>query len=135
MADGFAMLQQHIERLRSLPKLVEESAPAVAVAIERELGAQIARAETPAGEPWKPTASGSAPLRGAARALRVGAIGSTIIIRITGHHALHHMGIAKGRVKREIIPSKDLPAPMAKAIGDVLRDAFDNHMKSGRAWR
>ncbi len=135
MADGRAALEQHIARVRGLPRLVEATAPAIAEALERDIEAQIARAETPEGVPWKPTATGDKALRKAARAIAVGAIGDVLVIRLSGVEARHHYGAVKGGVKRQVIPTAAIPAPTVKTIGRVLGEAFEQHMREGRPWR
>ncbi len=128
MADGRASLQRHIERVRQLGNLVRDVTPAVADAVRHELETNITRGVAPDGTRWAPTRDGRTPLRGAAEALRVGAIGTTVIARITGAEARHHLGTARGGIKRQILPTKAMPAPIARAIDAVVTRAFRRTM-------
>jgi len=126
MADqGFAELDRMIECLRTLgPALTTEAAPAVAKAVERELDAQISRAVGPDGRPWKATQDGRTPLRNAAKALSVRAIGDVVVATLEGAEARHHLGAVKGGVKRQILPTGKIPDPVTRAIKTVLTTAF-----------
>lgn len=129
MADGTAALNAHIARLRALPKLAREAAPDVAHELESELRKQIAAGEGPDGAKWEPRKDdGGKPLVGAAKALRIAAVGTTVIARLVGPEARHNSGRARGGVKRQILPSKQLPRPLVLAIKRVLTDRFRETM-------
>lgn len=118
-------LDAHIARIRELSKLGERSAPTVAKALERELGAQIAAGADPNGKPLQPTKEGKTPLRGAARAIRVRAVGSVVLATLEGHHALHHQGRARGGVRRQILPTSGaIPPTVERAIGTAITAEF-----------
>lgn len=131
MADGRAALAAQIARLRALPKaMTQDAAPAVAVELERELVAQIGRAEGPDGKPWPLTKGGGRALQGAARDLTVRAIGDVVLARLDGVHARHHLGAVRGAVRRPILPSGRLPDPMTRAVKHVLEQRFALHMRA-----
>lgn len=127
MADHSA-LDVHIARIRQLGNLAAKSAPEVAKEVERELRSQIAAGTSPDGQPWAPTKAGTTPLRGAARALRVRAIGTVIVATLEGHHALHDQGRARGGVRRKVLPSAKMPQPIASAVERVVTREFRRTM-------
>lgn len=131
MADGFAALDAHIARIKQLPGMVERVAPAVGTALERELRANIARGVGPDGTPLQPTKAGEQPLKNAAQALRVRAIGTSVVAVLEGPEALHHRGRARGGVRRPILPTKTIPDPVVKAIDEVVTADFKKTMGGG----
>lgn len=130
MSDAVAKLNAAIARLRRLADPTE-FAPEVATALREELQDQIARGVGPDGKPWQPTAAGKLPLRGAASALRVVAVGSRIVASIGGKYAYHHRGQTRGNVARPILPSRALSAPMKNAIKAALAKRFGKIMSGG----
>lgn len=123
--DGSIALDAQIAKLRRLATFVGGSAPVVALAVKREIGAQIAAGRGPDGKAWKPTKAGTPALRGAAGALTVKAIGSVVVATLTGVEARHHFGAVKGKVKREILPTGKIPDPVTRAITRVLTGEFN----------
>lgn len=123
--DGFAELDAMIARIRELPMLAKSAAPDVARAVQAELHRTISAGTTPDGKPWAPTQAGGKPLAGAADALTVVAVGSTVIVKLRGPEARHHLGWARGGIERPIIPSKTIPPAMAQAVKAVLVKHFE----------
>ena len=122
---GMEDLNSMIETLRQLPQLARVAAPAVAEAMEREAQRTIASGTTAYGVPWKRTQKGNkVPMRDAASALKVAAVGTTIYMRLLGVEARHHRGIARGGVERNVLPINTIPQPMAAAITTALRLTF-----------
>lgn len=115
-AAGFAALDDMIARLKRLPQLAEQAAPAVARALEQELEQQITRGQTPDGRAWEPRKDGGQPLRGAGKVLAVVAVGKTVYARLRGVEARHHLGRARGGIERQI-----LPRAMTPRIADLVR--------------
>lgn len=113
-----------IARLRELEELPSRSAPKVAVALDRELHANVAREVGPDGKPWPPTEAGTPALKNLDSHLRVKAVGSVVIAELEGHYARHHLGAVRGRKKRPILPSGELTAPMARAVKSVVTGEF-----------
>lgn len=128
MANGRALLDEHIRRIRQLPELVDRAAPDIAKAVERELQAQIRRGETPSGRSWKPRADGGAALFNAGKALTVRAVGKVIVARLTGPEARHHLGAVRGGIRRQILPTRTIPADMADGIRETLAREFRKTM-------
>lgn len=128
MSNGLAALDAHIRRLRDLEHLVPDAAPDVARVVDAELRAQIAAGRGPDGVPLERTQDGRVPLRGAAKALRVRAIGSVVLCTLDGPEALHDQGRARGGVRRQILPSGKIPQPITKAIDAVIADRFRKTM-------
>lgn len=130
MANGFSELDAMIQRVQRIEGFVRDAAPDVAEALEDELHAQIARGEGPDGRKWAPRADdGGQPLRGAAKALAVVPVGTTIFARLKGPEARHHLGIAKGGTVRQILPVRNLPNPVVRAFKRVLRERFEQTME------
>lgn len=128
MADGNAELQAMIDKLRGLEDIATRVAPEVADELRAQLEATVNAGQTPDGIPWQPTAKGERPLQNAAARMTVKAIGTTILVRVTGPTALHHMGAAAGRIQRQVIPTRDLPAAATTAIKAVLVRKFNELM-------
>jgi hypothetical protein len=117
-------LDAMIATISKLPELGKRAAGDVALAVETELRRTIAAGTTPDGRPWQLTKDGTRPLSGAAQALAVVPVGTTIYVRLTGPEARHHHGRGRGGVAREVIPTKTIPAPMANAIRAELARHF-----------
>lgn len=128
MGDAIADLSAYQARIRQLKGLGEKIAPDAARAWERETAAQVARGEAPDGTPWRKTADGRTPLRGAMKNVTTRAVGTTIIQRVAEHHARHHLGAVRGgkggRLKRPIISTEELSDGAVKAISAVADRAF-----------
>lgn len=124
VSGDFDVLDEQIARLRALPTLPEKCAQLVARAVDTELRRTIAAGETPDGVPWQKTIEGKTPLRNAAHSLRVRAEGTTIVITLDGVEARHHYGAVRGHVRREIIPTGDLPIAMARTIDRIVTEQW-----------
>ncbi len=131
MADGAAALDAHIARIRQLPGLVKRAAPEVRDVLERELRLTIAAGRSPSGVAWKPRADGSQALQNAASALAVTVVGTVVIARLTGVEVRHHLGAVKGGIRRQILPSGGIPAPVSKGIHVALTREFRRTMGAG----
>lgn len=127
-AQMHVFLGDKIERLKLTTNLTDEGAGEVAKLFRRELDKTLAAQSAPDGTPWEPRKSGSgddALLKNARAAVKIGAIGSTIIIRLTGRpYVLHHLGFSRGRVRRQIIPRGRLPEKWRALVGKTLSDKF-----------
>lgn len=131
MADGAAKLDAQIKKLRELGGMVDRAAPAIAKAVEGELRANVAAGVGPDGEPLTRTKDGRQPLERAGRAITVRALGTVILAKVSGHHALHHLGRARGGVRRPLIPTAKIPDPVTKAITKTLTAEFRKTMGAG----
>ena len=113
-------LDAHIARIRALGELTHAAGPKIAVAVERELHAQIARGVDPNGKPWPLTKTGERPLQNAAAAVDVSYVGDAVVISVEGPESLHNKGKARGHVQRRIIPTGALPAPLSRVISEAV---------------
>lgn len=99
--------------------------PQIVTAVQDDIGAQVARGETPDGEKWKlRIADGGRPLKNAAAAVSVTASRGVLLVSIDGHHAKHHLGAVKGKTRRRILPSSKTKDPYGDAIRGALTIRF-----------
>lgn len=125
MSNGAEQIDRQVARLRALAKLVPTAAPGVAVAVRDVVAGNIARGVGPDGVAWEPTEEGKRPLRRAAKALEVRAVGTVVVATLTGPEARHHLGAVRGGVRREILPTGgSIPSPMVDEIERVLDKQF-----------
>lgn len=129
-ADGFAQLDEMIRRIRAIPAMVQEAAPELADVLRAHLEQRIASGQAPDGSTWKPTKDGRRPLAGAAGALAVRAVGTTVLAVLSGHEVFHHFG-TKHMPKRQILPAGSLPADLGAAFKAGLVRRF-RHRMGGR---
>lgn len=119
------------ERIGNLASVVDRAKPRLVRALEVVIARQVASGADPYGKAWKKTKQGQQPLRGAASAVDVRATGNVLTVTVTRHHARHHLGAVRGKVRRRILPSKKLPNPYAAAVRRVLVSEFNRTMKAG----
>jgi hypothetical protein len=129
---AFAELQGWIDKVNTLGVLPSEIAKDVAPALDAKIRENISAGVDPEGKPWPLTKTGQKPLTNAAAALSVRAISSVVQAKLEGHVALHHLGAARGNVRRQILPSSRLPQPMTEAVKEVAIKRFNAHMTKGR---
>lgn len=118
------VLDRKIAQLARLQDLPREASREVAKEIERELNRTLGAGQAPDGSPWPPRKdTGGRPLQRARDRVRVGVVGSTIIVRLKDRATvLHHFGRGRGRVRREVIPSgNELPPAMADRVDAAVR--------------
>lgn len=121
---GFAALDAQIKKLRELGEIPTRVAPKVAQSAKREIARNVQAQRGPDGKPWAKGKQGQPVLRGAGKAVRASAVGSVVVLTLDDHHARHHLGAVKGKVKREILPTTKIPRPMTKAIERVVTGEF-----------
>lgn len=126
-AAAFAALQRKVQQLRDVPNLARKAAPEVAERVAKIIRRNIDVGVGPDGKSWQRTAEGDRPLKNAAQAVTVAAIGTLVQVRLSGHHVYHHYGKTRGAVKRPVIPWKLEPGPLTEAIEDTLRE----HVREG----
>jgi len=129
---AFAELQGWIDRINQLGDLPSEVAKDVAPALDAKIRQNISAGVDPEDKPWQLTKEGKKPLTNAGAALTVRAISSVVQAKLEGHVALHHLGAAKGNVRRQILPSSRLPQPMTEAVKQVAVKRFNQHMTKGK---
>lgn len=127
-----AALTAQIDALRDLKRAPEEIAPEVASELEDVIKAQIARGESPDGVAWQKNKDGTQPLKTAGKALTVVARGAQVFAEISGHVALHHFGRARGRIKRQVLPTNTVPGAAAAAIKAVYAGFMSRKLKGKR---
>jgi len=128
-----AELDELIARLRNLPRIVEDVLPEAATELAKIIAGNIAAQRGPDGVPWPAPKDPEtkAVLLNAMKSVTVSAIGRVLLTRVDGPEARHHLGIAKGKVKREIIPTKKIPTPMVEALRRVLLRKLDKAVRGG----
>jgi hypothetical protein len=130
MGEAFREIEAQIRRLREVALLPRVAAPAVAEALKEGLERQIAAGKSPDGSTWAPRKEdGGRALVNAAKALAVVPIGTYVLARLKGPEARHHHGRGKGGVKRQILPTRSLPAPLVQAIEAVIVETFARTME------
>lgn len=123
-ARAAAAFERWIAKVESLGELVPDAAPSVAEEVADLMRDNIAAGRDPYGDAWKAREDGGQPLRTAAKALRVAAVGTTIFCRLAGHIARHNNGRARGGVERAIFPKRGIPRAMSDAIRRTVARAF-----------
>ena len=131
--EALDLLDAQIARLRKLKDTPQEIATAVAKELEAQLLGNIAAGRGPDGVAWQPTADGHRPLQGAGKALRVVAIGTSVIASLVGYHARHHLGAVKGKIRRRILPTRRLLGPLGAAIRAVIEKRMRAALTGGAA--
>lgn len=127
-----SQLDTLIGKLAKLDKtLVEKCAPELAKAVETYLKGTIRAGTDPYGFPWKPKKKGDGkPLANAAAHLTVRAVGTNIISRIGFPESLHHLGKARGKVKRKILFSGNkLPLKLTSAFLAIVQEKLKEALK------
>ena len=120
-AEARARLAKLSRDLRALPaELAHDLAPVGAAKLDTLLRENISAGVGPDGKAWPLRQDGGKALPDAGDHLTVRAVGTVILARLEGPPALHHLGIARGRVVRQIIPTKAAPQPVLDAITAAL---------------
>jgi hypothetical protein len=123
--DAFAALDDMIERVENVKGLAKRAAPDAADAVRACLESTIKAGQDPYGKPWPARKEdGGAPLTGIAGRVKVVAIGARVFVAIDGYVGRHHLGRARGGVRRQVIPVGELPPVMQKRVRDVLAKHF-----------
>ena len=116
---AFKQLQGAIERLAELGALPAVVAAAAVDPLRAQLTANIDAGVGPGGKAWPLTADGRKALRNAAAALTVSSSGPTLIATLTGVEAKHNYGKVKGKIKRQILPTRGTIGGVAKILQAV----------------
>lgn len=128
----FAAIDRMIQACRALARLPELAAPIVARNVEAELRASASAGRAPDGTAWAPRKrDGGKPLANAANAISVKALGTVVLIVLTGHHVFHHFG-AGGKPARRIIPQGSIPPKLGNAIRLGFVEPFRKNVKGGK---
>lgn len=125
MADNgaaFAALSAHIARIRKLPEMGKLAVAEVADELRRESERHISAGRDPDGKPLQLTQDGRKPLQGVR--VKIGAVGKAIHFHLSGHHARHHLGRARGGIERRLMPTDRIPDRYSAAIVRTLERKF-----------
>lgn len=125
-AAAFAVLEDKIAQFRvKLADVTDECVDDVAKVIDSETKRTISAHTDAYGTPWTPKKSGEEFKFATPSDVVTGAIGRTIITRIkTRHVVLHHLGYAKGNVRRPVIPVGKIPPRMLARIKATVLEHF-----------
>ncbi|WP_438041441.1 hypothetical protein [Sorangium sp. So ce128] len=118
MASGgdYAALERMISAAQEFARLPELAAPLAAQKVGEELHRTASAGQAPDGTPWAVRkVDGGRALKNAAKAIAVKAIGTVILITLTGPEVFHHFG-AGGKPVRRVIPLGRLPEKLGNAI-------------------
>jgi hypothetical protein len=132
MSDGDAALAEFIARVRRLGTLGADAAKIAAPYVLEAARETAAAGTTPSGEAWAPKKDGGRALVNAADALSVEAVGSVVVLTLTGPEVIHNRGTTK-YPKRQILPAggAGIPANIGKALARAAKEAFDRTMGGG----
>jgi hypothetical protein len=128
---GEETINAWIRRLRTTAEVARRAAPRVAKVLHKKTAESIAAGKSPDGQLFEPTKAGRVPLRNAVRAITSRAIGTVVLMRVRGHHSLHHMGKARGGVRRPLLPSR-LSTDMVEAIQREIVAEMREHLGGKR---
>ncbi len=118
-------LDEMIKRLRGVGTAASAALPEIADEAKRIVDENIAAQRGPDGKPWPETKDGRAALQNAGAAVTSTVVGGkTVLLTLTGVEARHNYGAVKGRVRRQILPPRGIPATLAEAIRRVLVRRF-----------
>ncbi len=134
MAEGIDRLNAMILKLNQLEEFVEEATPEIAKDLEAELHKTIAAGTSFGGVAWTPKKDGTAPLKGASKALEVQAIGSVVVATLNGIEARHHKGSVRGNkggntLQRPILPTKKSLGKVSNVVKKTLKRRFRDIME------
>ena len=135
MSDGLRVLNSKIAMLRVVADIPDSAVPAVEATIDRETKRTIAAAQNAYGRAWPVKKVGGSDFSFVkASDIVTGSIGRTIITRIKTRVAvLHHLGYARGEVRRGVIPVDTIPPVMAREIKRTVVAEFDRIANGGAA--
>jgi len=118
-----------IAHLRGLRKLPGEVATAIAPALDAALKQQISAGQGPHGKPWPKRQDGGHALANAGSYLQVRPVDmaarTVVLARLPKPIALHDLGIARGGVKRQVLPDGELPGRLAATV----KEAAERHLR------
>lgn len=131
MGNGARELKAWVKRLRSLGTITDKAASDVAKEIERAVIEAAQRELAPDGRAWPKTADGRQALRNLRREISVRVIGGAIVLRLEGRYARHHLGAVRGKARRSMLPTGQIPDAMTNAIRTVVEREFARLTKTG----
>jgi hypothetical protein len=127
---AFGKLREWIEKCATLPDaIIKKAPPAIAKELESDIKRTADAGQAPDGTAWQPTLEGKRPLKSAASDVSVRTSGTTIIASLTGNAVKHHKGTARGRIRRQVLPTRKIPDAVVRAMRKVMSKYFLEHMK------
>lgn len=119
-----------IKRIKKIPHLVKETAPACAESLSKAITAALAAGHGPSGEAWSQTETGARALPAAAsEATITKAVGTTLITASQFPYGFHDRGARGGALPvRKVVPTS-LTANLAAAIKRPLLEAFNRKVR------
>jgi hypothetical protein len=125
VANGHAVLDDWIRRLRAMPEALKQGAlPEVAQALDEDIHEQAGAGRAPDGSTWQPKQDGGQPLVGVENDVDVSVVGSVVLVKLTGKFVRHHRGMARGGIRRQVIPTRKVPDAVVRAISKALAKSF-----------
>ncbi len=111
MADVVADLDARIAKIRELQRVARDELPReLGRVVERHVLDAVRAGRSPDGEPWPRREDGARALEDAAEGIRVDVSRSAVMVSITKRHLeLHHLGRARGGVRRPLLPTTITP--------------------------
>lgn len=111
------------------------SIEAAASNVDAFMRGQLAKGETPEGQPWPKKKNGEKALSGAAAAYQQRIVGRAIVMKIGGgdkaRYAHHHFGSGYNPARRQL-PEGRMPPKLGQAIRQGLVDDFKAKTKAGK---
>lgn len=122
MSDATVQIGELADRLRAVPKAIDDAMPKLVEVVRGYMRECYARGQSPDGDPWPVTERGRKPdLEGVS--LRVTAYGHHIVVRVSGHEAMHTRGTARGSKVRRMVPRGPIPPELERRMREVIDDA------------
>jgi hypothetical protein len=117
-------LDSMIRTLRDLPKVGEEVAHEAAPLLTKLVRDSAAAGRTIEGKPWPPRRDGSRALPNAASAISGVALGSSVVLTLSGPYVYHDA--AEGPDRRRILPETGagIPGPVASVLEHAASNVF-----------
>lgn len=132
MSQGTAALDAMIRSLRGIRGIANEIAAEAAPLVQGVVRASAAAGRDLNGKPWPPKRDGTRALPDAASAVTAQALGSAVVVTLTGAYVYHDS--AEGPDRRRILPDTGagLPAPISDALTEAATRVFQRRMAGGR---
>ena len=111
MADVVADIDARIAKIRELQRVARDELPReLGRVVDRHVRDAVRAGRSPDGEPWPRREDGARALEDAAEGIRVDVSRSAVTVSITKRHLeLHHLGRARGGVRRPLLPTTITP--------------------------
>lgn len=111
MSEAEPTLAKMAEALRSMPEVIERVMPKLRDIAHAYLYECYRAGKSPDGVPWELTNENDRPRLRGEHVSVVHTQKGEVRIHVEGHEGLHHAGLARGRVKRPMIPETERIPP------------------------